>query len=56
MCNYLNINDLQRGARGQVASRPGRGCDPEKFFCIFFRINGLRHFVNSKIWLKNGLI
>jgi hypothetical protein len=41
MRNYLNINKLQRGTRGASGLGSRVGCDPEKFFCIFFSISEL---------------
>ena len=52
MRNLLIPKYLQRGARGASGPGPRVGCDPEKFFCIFFSISELRHFVNFRIWFK----
>ena len=44
LCNLLSIKYLQRGCGSLGGLRATRGCDPEKFFCIFFRMSELHHF------------
>ena len=43
MRNCLSINQLQGVQGGTRALLCRVGCDPEKFFCIFFGIRELRH-------------